>query len=108
MLSGVRSLRGPRIGTANVAATATLNRGHPGFDTVTRMVTDQRIEMVEVAGRGDGPAALAALREIAVLCARRDGPDGVARWNRDIERALDERFHGLRWDRETIASVSPR
>ena len=40
------------------------------------------------------------LRELAVLCARRSGPDGVSGWGREIERALDERFTGLRWGGE--------
>ena len=35
-----------------------------------------------------------------MLCARRNGPDGVSGWGREIERALDERFTGLRWGGE--------
>ncbi len=34
------------------------------------------------------------------MCARRRGPDGVSGWGRDLERALDERFTGLRWSGE--------
>jgi exodeoxyribonuclease V alpha subunit len=40
---------------------------------------------------------LAELGRVAVLCARRTGPQGVSGWGREIERALDERFTGLRW-----------
>ncbi len=67
------------------------------FDEIWSRLIDQRIRLVELAGDGDGPGALAALNELAVLCARRNGPQGVSGWGREIERALDERFTGLRW-----------
>jgi exodeoxyribonuclease V alpha subunit len=43
---------------------------------------------------------MAALSEMAVLCARRRGTDGVAGWSRDLEIALDEQYTGLRWKGE--------
>ncbi len=67
------------------------------FDDIWSRLLEQRIRLVELAGAGDGPGALAALQELAVLCARRNGPQGVSGWGREIERALDERFTGLRW-----------
>jgi exodeoxyribonuclease V alpha subunit len=72
-------------------------RASGGFDQIWSGVVDQRTRLVELAGAGDGPGALAALNELAVLCARRTGPQGVSGWGREIERALDERFTGLRW-----------
>ena len=39
------------------------------------------MEVGDLARRGDGPAALAALRRLTVLCANREGPGSVAWWN---------------------------
>ncbi len=77
------------------------DRDSPGFGDLWSTLVDQRLRMVEQSGQpGDAAAALRTLSELAVLCARRRGPDGVARWGSDIEAALDEHFTGLRWDRE--------
>jgi exodeoxyribonuclease V alpha subunit len=76
------------------------DRSHREFEQLWDAVVSQRVRMVELAGEGRGEEALAVLGELAVLCARRRGPDGVAGWEREIERALDERFTGLRWGGE--------
>ena len=75
-------------------------RSGAAFEELWDVVVDQRVRMVELAGAGRGEEALAVLKELAVLCARRNGPDGVSGWGREIERALDERFTGLRWGGE--------
>lgn len=75
------------------------DRSAPGFGELWEAVLEQRTRMVELAQR-DPLGTLDALTEIAVLCARRTGRDGVSVWGRDIETALDERFAGLRWGSE--------
>ncbi len=75
-------------------------RGGAAFEELWDVVVNQRVRMVELAGEGRGEEALAVLKELVVLCARRNGPDGVSGWGREIERALDERFTGLRWGGE--------
>jgi exodeoxyribonuclease V alpha subunit len=67
------------------------------FEEMWARVLEQRIRMLELAGEGRGLEAMDALNGMAVLCARRTGSDGVSVWGREIERALDERFTGLRW-----------
>ena len=73
------------------------DRKAPEFDELWNRIVEQRVRMVELAGEGRGSEALAELQSLAVLCARRTGRDGVSGWGREIERALDERFTGLRW-----------
>lgn len=51
--------------------------------------------VVAAARRGDGAAALEALRLNRVLCAHRDGPTGAITWNQRIERWLGEAWPGL-------------
>jgi exodeoxyribonuclease V alpha subunit len=70
---------------------------HDLWDTVV----EQRTRMVTLAQDGTrGSQALDALAELAVLCALREGREGVSGWGRAIESALDERFTGLRWGRQ--------
>jgi exodeoxyribonuclease V alpha subunit len=76
------------------------DRGHAEFRRLWEGVVEQRKKMVTLAGEGEAEEALAALGELAVLCARRTGKDGVAGWSRDVEDALDEVFTGLRWGGE--------
>jgi exodeoxyribonuclease V alpha subunit len=76
------------------------DRRAAGFAELWDGVVGQRVKVVELAGAGRGEEALAELQKLAVLCARRNGPDGVSGWGREIERALDERFTGLRWGSE--------
>ena len=77
------------------------DRSDPTFDELWGALVDQRCRMVELAQEpGDAAATLAALSEMAVLCAHRQGPDSVWRWGRDLETALDDRFAGLRWGGE--------
>jgi exodeoxyribonuclease V alpha subunit len=76
-------------------------RGDPAFDRLWGEVVSQRSRLVDLARQpGEAAATLAALRRLAVLCARRTGRDGVSRWTVDIENALDERYTGLRWQGE--------
>jgi exodeoxyribonuclease V alpha subunit len=44
----------------------------------------------EAAVLGAGPVALRTLDEHRLLCAHRDGPYGVAHWNRQVQRWLNE------------------
>ena len=61
-------------------------------------VVDGRCRLVDLAhAPGQAEAALDALAEVAVLCANREGPAGVARWQRAIEAGLDRRHPGLRF-----------
>lgn len=76
------------------------DRSHVAFHHLWEELLEQRSRMVTLAGQGRAEQSLAALSEMAVLCARRRGPDGVAGWSRDLEVALDERFTGLRWGGE--------
>lgn len=72
----------------------------PGFEELWSTVIDQRARLVELARNEDAAGAMAALTEVAVLCAHRQGPAGVSGWSRRIESALDERYPGLRWKGE--------
>src|SRR5690606_4883616 len=72
-------------------------RTSPGFAELWQEVVSRRVTLVEAARSGDLTRAQEALAELAVLCARREGPSGVSRWGREIEEALDERYPGLRW-----------
>lgn len=72
----------------------------PEFAAMWSEVTSQRSRLVDVAHSGTMEEALGALTEVAVVCAVKRGPNGVSQWSREIERFLDERFPGLRWDTE--------
>src|SRR5690606_38923370 len=65
------------------------DRSSPGFADLWQEVVARRVALVEAARSGDLSRAQAALAELAVLCARREGPAGVSRWGREIEEALD-------------------
>ena len=75
-------------------------RGDPGFRELWVDVVAQRVRLVELAAAGRAEEALGTLGEMTVLCARREGPEGVAQWRRNVEAALDERFTGLRYGGE--------
>lgn len=77
------------------------DRSGERFNRLSDRVVTHRARMVELASQPDNEAAaLAALNELAVLCAHRVGPGSVDQWRRDIEAALDERFPGLRYGGE--------
>ena len=77
------------------------DRSAARFERLWERVIDQRARLVEVAAvPGSEDSALAEIRELAVLCAHREGPGSVGQWRRDIEAALDERFTGLRYGGE--------
>jgi len=77
------------------------DRSGAEFHDLWDTVVEQRTRMVTLAqDRTRGSQALDALAELAVLCARREGREGVSGWGRAIETALDERFTGLRWGRQ--------
>ncbi len=48
------------------------------------------LRILEAALREDSAAAVEALDEHRLLCAHREGPAGVRRWNRHVERWLSE------------------
>ena len=71
------------------------------LDALVERITDHRTNLVELARTPDSiGAALAALDELAVLCAHHRGPQSVDQWRRLIEAALDERYPGLRFGAE--------
>lgn len=70
------------------------------FAEMWHEVTAQRSRLVDLANSGDVQGALAALTDVAVVCAVKRGPNGVNQWSRRIELTLDERYPGLRWDTE--------
>ena len=73
------------------------DRSSPDFARLLAEVVGQRCRLVDLAGTpGCEEAALAALTEVAVLCANREGPGSVTRWQRAIEAALDRHYPGLR------------
>ncbi len=77
------------------------DRTGASFRRLTERLTAHRVRLVELASEpGNEGAALAALNELAVLCAHREGPGSADQWRRDIETALDERFPGLRYGGE--------
>lgn len=87
-----------RVGDAD-AALAALRAGGEGVEFVE---TDDAVDVLrpllmrsalairERALAGDADGALAALHEHRLICAHRDGPHGVAVWNRHVERWLAE------------------
>jgi exodeoxyribonuclease V alpha subunit len=77
------------------------DRSDTAFDQLWERVVADRAAMVVAAGRvGGTEQALERLTGMAILCAHRRGAAGVARWQRDIEAALDEQFTGLRYHGE--------
>jgi exodeoxyribonuclease V alpha subunit len=77
------------------------DRASAGFAALWEHVVEQRAALVRVAAnRGSEAEALDRLGELAILCAHRQGPASVARWQRDLETALDDRFPGLRYHGE--------
>jgi exodeoxyribonuclease V alpha subunit len=53
-------------------------------------VLDAALEVRRPAERGDPAAAVAALDRHRLLCAHREGPWGVAGWNRQVEHLLSD------------------
>jgi exodeoxyribonuclease V alpha subunit len=77
------------------------HRSDPAFAELWGTVVEHRASLVRTCGEvGNERTALTALTGLAVLCARRQGPDSVSRWRRDIEAELDMRFTGLRYGGE--------
>ncbi len=81
------------------AAMAVLSSGHPDVEWVDAdsptpalreaLVSSARA-MHEHGASGDVTGALAALTEHRLLCAHREGPAGVRRWNRQVQAWLAE------------------
>jgi exodeoxyribonuclease V alpha subunit len=65
-------------------------------DRVRHVVEGHAAALVQAASDADGRAVLAALGEHRLLCAHRDGPFGVSRWNAEVERWLMDRL-GRDW-----------
>ncbi len=87
-----------RIGDADAVVAAL----RAGGDSVEFIETGDPAEVLKVtlltaaievraqALSGDAEAAMVALNEHRLICAHRDGPYGVAHWNRQVERWLAE------------------
>lgn len=60
----------------------------PTLEPVRSAVVSAGNLLVEAAAAGDGPAALAALGRLRLLCAHRDGPAGASTWNARAEQWL--------------------
>lgn len=58
------------------------------FQAIEEEVVAQARRLRELAVDGDVAAALLAQRDLQVLCAHRDGPQGVAGWNALVEARL--------------------
>jgi len=87
----------------------------PSDLTGVRAAVVQRGREVTTAARaGDGAAALRAMERVAILCAHRRGPDGVAGWNHRVDQWLGEEVAGWqpwqRWQpgRAVIATANDR
>jgi exodeoxyribonuclease V alpha subunit len=59
-------------------------------DALRPGLVDAAVEIRTHAEAGDAEAAVAALDRHRLLCAHRDGPFGVAHWNRQVEHWLAE------------------
>ncbi|HLR98818.1 MAG TPA: exodeoxyribonuclease V subunit alpha [Mycolicibacillus parakoreensis] len=64
---------------------------------VRAVVVPHALAVRRAAVRGDTAAALAALDTHRLLCAHRDGPHGVAHWNRQIRRWVGEQTDDPPW-----------
>lgn len=93
-----------RTGNADAAVTA-LTAATPAGSPEVALVDVARAEevvahaatrLVDAAESGDPAAAIAALEHHRLLCAHRDGPDGVHTWNRRVARMVQERA-GTDW-----------
>lgn len=62
------------------------------------VLLEHALQLRAAAVRGDGAAALEALARHRLLCAHRDGPFGVARWNRLVEQAIREATGDPLWE----------
>lgn len=60
------------------------------LDRVAAAVIDRGRRLVELARAGDAVGALAHVRGLQVLAARRSGPLGVQDWNQRVDRALTD------------------
>ena len=60
------------------------------------VLTDHALALHRAAEAGDAAAALRAFDAHRLLCAHRSGPYGVAHWNREVERHLQDRL-GRDW-----------
>ncbi|MGH3353439.1 MAG: exodeoxyribonuclease V subunit alpha [Nocardioides sp.] len=73
---------------------------------IERDLVDHAVALRESAVAGDRIGSVRMLDEARLLCAHRDGPWGVAHWNRQIERGLSETTGtplGAGWGREWYA-----
>ncbi len=61
-----------------------------------QLLTSRAVALHEAAASGDPTRALAELERHRLLCAHREGPFGVAHWNRTVERLLMEET-GQEW-----------
>jgi exodeoxyribonuclease V alpha subunit len=63
--------------------------GGPGFRALVAEVVAHAKRLGALARAGDATAAVAAQKDLQVLCAHRSGPLGAAGWNAVVEKQLD-------------------
>lgn len=71
-----------------------------GLAALEQQVRDAGQALAAAGRAGDVPAALSALDRHRLLCAHRQGPFGVLRWSREVERWLAEAVLGYAQDGE--------
>jgi exodeoxyribonuclease V alpha subunit len=67
-------------------------------ETLRSALLPDALAIRAAAEAGDADAALRALERHRLLCAHRDGPWGVAHWNRTVERWITEQTEDPLWD----------
>jgi exodeoxyribonuclease V alpha subunit len=70
--------------------------GSDGFRSLVATVVAQARRLGDLATAGDAAAAVAAQKDLQVLCAHRSGPLGAAGWNTLVEKRLGV-FGGSAW-----------
>ncbi|MEE9244156.1 MAG: exodeoxyribonuclease V subunit alpha [Mycobacterium sp.] len=76
-----------------------IDSDHPSYPSqhVRTILTERAVRLRQAALLGDAQAALAILGGHRLLCAHRQGPFGVARWNRQVESWLTEETGQPMW-----------
>jgi exodeoxyribonuclease V alpha subunit len=73
-----------------------VDAGDPA-EPLAAIVVPHALRVREAAALGDAAVALATLDEHRLLCAHRDGPHGVAHWNRQARRWITEQTGDPAW-----------
>jgi len=85
-----------RAGGASIEWIESDHPSHPS-QHVRTILTERAVRLRVAALLGDAQAALAILGEHRLLCAHRQGPFGVAQWNRQVESWLTEETGQPMW-----------